>query len=73
MWDPIVLRKRKVTSLENVLIIEGEWSFVNFKGNFKCFMVNVYTSQEDRRKKELWDFISCFMGMNKGLLHLWRF
>ncbi|PWA89116.1 reverse transcriptase domain, Reverse transcriptase zinc-binding domain protein [Artemisia annua] len=48
--------------MENSLIVEGEWAFKKMK----CFMVNVYAPQEERKKNDLWNFIRNFMSQHQG-------
>ncbi|GJX89985.1 RNA-directed DNA polymerase, eukaryota, reverse transcriptase zinc-binding domain protein [Tanacetum coccineum] len=57
IWDPSIFIKANIFSMENLLIVEGEWVFKKIK----CFMVNVYAPQEERKNKDLWNFIRNFM------------
>ncbi|GKE98183.1 RNA-directed DNA polymerase, eukaryota, reverse transcriptase zinc-binding domain protein, partial [Tanacetum coccineum] len=62
VWDPSCFYKAHVTAMDNVLVVEGEWSFKSLK----CFMLNVYAPQDDRKKQELWRLILHFMASNPG-------
>ncbi|GKB11447.1 putative RNA-directed DNA polymerase, eukaryota, reverse transcriptase zinc-binding domain protein [Tanacetum coccineum] len=62
VWDPTYFHKAHVTAMDNVLVVEGEWSFMSLK----CFMLNVYAPQDDRKKQELWRLILQFMTSNPG-------
>ncbi|GKA23566.1 RNA-directed DNA polymerase, eukaryota [Tanacetum coccineum] len=62
IWDSSIFIKANIFSMENLLIVEGEWVFKKMK----CFMVNVYAPQEERKKKDLWNFIRNFMSDQPG-------
>ncbi|GKE94254.1 RNA-directed DNA polymerase, eukaryota, reverse transcriptase zinc-binding domain protein, partial [Tanacetum coccineum] len=62
VWDPTCFHKAHVTAMDNVLVVEGEWSYKSLK----CFMLNVYAPQDDRKKQELWRLILQFMTSNPG-------
>lgn len=63
IWYPWVFSKKRIVSNENILIIEGVWSF----SKFTWFMVNVYAPQDENRKKSLWEYLNQFMARNKGV------
>lgn len=58
VWDLIVFMKRKVWSMESVLVVTGEI----IASGMKCFLVNVYAPQDRYSKKAVWDIITNFMG-----------
>lgn len=62
VWDPSVFIKASILSMENLLIVEGEWAFKKMK----CFMINFYAPQEERKKNDLWNFIRNFMSQHQG-------
>lgn len=49
MWDPAAFDKKKITCMNNVIIVEGQWVF----SMVHCFMINVYAPQSDALKREL--------------------
>lgn len=51
IWDPLVFEKKTIVSMDNVLIVEGEYGFKIIK----CFIINVFAPQGER-ETYLWDF-----------------
>ena len=62
MWDPSAFKKTKIISMENALIVEGEWVFKKMK----CYMINVYAPQQDSHKRMLWETLTNFILGNDG-------
>ncbi|GJU31861.1 RNA-directed DNA polymerase, eukaryota [Tanacetum coccineum] len=62
IWDPNVFSKLNVFPSENLLIVEGIWKTTHIH----CFMINVYTPQDDRKKEMLWHNILDYMERNPG-------
>nr|GEW67386.1 RNA-directed DNA polymerase, eukaryota, reverse transcriptase zinc-binding domain protein [Tanacetum cinerariifolium] len=56
VWDTTSFSKLNVFPFENCLIIEGRWLY----SHLHCYMVNVYASQDDRKKETLWNQIIDF-------------
>ncbi|GJR74610.1 RNA-directed DNA polymerase, eukaryota, reverse transcriptase zinc-binding domain protein [Tanacetum coccineum] len=57
IWEPSIFIKANIFSMENLLIVEGEWVFKKMK----C-----YSPQEERKKKDLWNFIRNFISDQPG-------
>ncbi|XP_071699441.1 uncharacterized protein [Rutidosis leptorrhynchoides] len=62
MWDPNIYTSNRVISLDNILIVEGQFS----NCSTRCFIINIYAPQSRAKKKRLWDYITSFMGANVG-------
>ena len=62
IWDPSSFKYVRSVHMEGMLIVEGEWIL----NRLKCYMVNIYAPQDDRKKEELWQIILTFRNENPG-------
>nr|GEY64785.1 RNA-directed DNA polymerase, eukaryota, reverse transcriptase zinc-binding domain protein [Tanacetum cinerariifolium] len=62
VWDPQSFIHVRSVHMDAMLIVEGEWIL----NHFKCYMVNIYAPQDDRKKEELWQTILTFRNENPG-------
>ncbi|GJZ74651.1 RNA-directed DNA polymerase, eukaryota, reverse transcriptase zinc-binding domain protein, partial [Tanacetum coccineum] len=62
IWDPNTFTKLNAFPLENLLIVEGNWTSTHLH----CFMINVYAPQDDKKKERLWYNILDFKDRNPG-------
>ncbi|GKA13722.1 RNA-directed DNA polymerase, eukaryota [Tanacetum coccineum] len=62
IWNPYIFYKHIIISNPNVLIVERRWLDVKID----IYMVNVYASQDEEGKQNLWRYIIEFMLSNLG-------
>nr|GEW97244.1 RNA-directed DNA polymerase, eukaryota, reverse transcriptase zinc-binding domain protein [Tanacetum cinerariifolium] len=62
VWDPQSFMHVRSVHMDAMLIVEGELIL----NHFKCYMVNIYAPQDDRKKEELWQTILTFRNENPG-------
>ncbi|PWA47674.1 endonuclease/exonuclease/phosphatase family protein [Artemisia annua] len=62
IWDPNVFQKLRIWCTENVIIVKGKV----MSSGIICFLVNVYAPQDRNRKKEVWEYLTRFMGNQEG-------
>ncbi|GJU72569.1 RNA-directed DNA polymerase, eukaryota [Tanacetum coccineum] len=62
VWDPSFFKYVRSVHMEWMLIVEGE----GLLNHLKCYMVNIYAPQDDRKKEEMWQIILAFRNENPG-------
>ncbi|GKC71417.1 RNA-directed DNA polymerase, eukaryota, partial [Tanacetum coccineum] len=63
IWDTDAFNVTRTILNDNLLIVEGVW----VTSKLKCYMINVYAPQEERKKQALWNSILLFMQQNSGM------